>query len=177
MAICALIIFALTGCRAQKGMTARERVAESRGTEVVKGVSGVKDGIGKHNRELLAKEAESWIGTPYKYGCAEKGEGSDCSGMIVKVYEKVLGWKLPRNSAAQAEFCIPLDTDDVKAGDLVFFATGADPAKVTHVGIMEGDGKTFIHVSSSKGAVISWLTNPYYSKRILMFGRVPGMKD
>ena len=39
------------------------------------------------------------MGTPYKYGGSEKGKGTDCSGMVLKVYEKVLDKKLPRNSA------------------------------------------------------------------------------
>ncbi|MCM1291005.1 MAG: C40 family peptidase [Prevotella sp.] len=120
----------------------------------------------------LIKEAYSWIGTPYKYAAAEKGCGTDCSGMVMKVYQSAVGYTLPRNSEKQAEFCLPVNSDEVQSGDLVFFATGSDPNKVSHVGIMV-DNILFIHASSSKGVVESKMTNPYFSSKFLMFGRVP----
>ena len=78
--------------------------------------------------------------------------------------------KIPRNSAKQAEFCYKLDTNKVETGDLVFFATGKDPKKVSHVGIVVDDNR-FVHASSSKGVVVSQLTQPYYQQRLLMFGQ------
>lgn len=124
----------------------------------------------------LIEEAKTWLGTPYKYACAEKGEGTDCSGMVMKVYESVTGEKLPRNSAKQAEYCELLNTDKVEAGDLVFFATGKDPEKVSHVGLVIDDCN-FIHASSTKGVVISDFTTPYYQRTFVMFGRVPKRKN
>lgn len=130
--------------------------------------------IGHLNKEqkLILQEAYTWLGTPYKYAGADKGKGADCSGMVMIVYETVTGEKLPRNSAKQAEYCIPLEANDVDAGDLVFFATGKDPNKVSHVGIII-DEKSFIHASSSKGVVVSDYTTEYYQQHFRMFGRVP----
>ena len=90
----------------------------------------------------------------------------------MKVYEDVAGWKLPRNSAKQAEFCDRLKEEDVEPGDLVFFATGKDPDKVSHVGIML-DEENFIHASTSKGVVISKVTSNYYIRTFMMYGRIP----
>ena len=120
----------------------------------------------------LVKEANGWLGTPYGYGKAEKGVACDCSGMVMSVYLKVTGIKLPRNSAQQQDFCKKLKKKDVKIGDLCFFATGKDPDKVSHVGIMVDDNN-FIHASTSKGVVISDMSQPYWVKTFKGFGRVP----
>jgi len=131
--------------------------------------------IGKTQRKII-EEAYTWLGTPYRYAGVEKGEGTDCSGMVMKVYEKVTGEKLPRNSAKQAEYCIKVNASEVNTGDLVFFATGKDPGRVSHVGIVI-DNENFIHASSSKGVVISKFTTDYYKRRFRMYGRVPRTHD
>lgn len=127
-------------------------------------------------QKKIINEALTWLGTPYKYAAQEKGKGTDCSGMVMKVYEETIGEKLPRNSAKQAEYCKQVDYDHVDAGDLVFFATGKDPERVSHVGIVV-DNESFIHASSSKGVVVSKFANNYYQRTFKMFGRVPRNKD
>lgn len=124
----------------------------------------------KLNKEIV-DEAYTWLGTPYKYACAEKGVATDCSGMVLQVYDKIAGIKLPRNSAKQAEFCKRIKQKEVTIGDLVFFATGKNDDVISHVGIMVDD-KNFIHASASKGVVISDMTQPYYVKTFRGFGRV-----
>lgn len=126
---------------------------------------------GKLQQQII-DEAITWLGTPYKYAGQEKGRGTDCSGLVMRVYEDVAGAKLPRNSAKQAEFCESLRDEDVAPGDLVFFATGKDPDRISHVGIML-DEENFIHASTSKGVVISKVTANYYMRTFMMFGRVP----
>lgn len=123
----------------------------------------------------IIEESLTWLGTPYKYAGSSKEDGTDCSGMVLRIYEDITAHKLPRNSAAQAEHCIPLSENDVEGGDLVFFATGKDPDKISHVGIII-DSERFIHSSTSKGVVISNLYTPYYQKTFRMFGRVPYKK-
>lgn len=136
-------------------------------TEETVAVSNHHDRQGK-----IVKEAMSWLGTPYKYAGSEKGKGTDCSGMVVKVYEDVKGQKLPRNSKQQSEFCKKLRKKDVKPGDLVFFATGKDANRISHVGIMI-DETQFIHASTKRGVILSEMTTPYYERTFIMFGRVP----
>lgn len=125
-------------------------------------------------RKLLVREAEEWLGTPYVYARQDKGKGTDCSGLVMQVYLTALDCELPRNSARQAEFCRRIKAEEAVAGDLVFFATGKDKSKVSHVGILV-DEESFIHASSSKGVVRSKMSNPWYAKRFLMYGRVPGL--
>lgn len=123
-------------------------------------------------QKAVMEEAKTWLGTPYQYGHAEKGEGTDCSGMVMMVYEKAADIKLPRNSAKQAAFCDSVSAAEAATGDLVFFATGKDPEKITHVGILMEDVGRFIHASSTKGVCVSEMASPYFSSHLIMYGRV-----
>lgn len=122
-------------------------------------------------RKKIVDEAYTWLGTPYAYARAEKGIATDCSGMVLQVYEKIAGVKLPRNSAKQAEFCKSIKKKDVTIGDLVFFATGSNTDKISHVGIMI-DNDNFIHASSTKGVCISKVSQPYFTRTFKGYGRV-----
>lgn len=123
----------------------------------------------------IIAEASSWLGTPYKYACDQKGVGTDCSGMVMQIFLTTAAIKLPRNASKQAEFCTEIDVKKIDTGDLVFFATGSDSTRVSHVGIMI-DSDRFIHASTSKGVVVSYMSSPYYTKHFLLFGRVPGLR-
>lgn len=125
-------------------------------------------------RTRIVEESMTWLGTPYQYAGQQKGKGTDCSGMVMSVYLDATGIKLPRNSAKQAEFCKKIKESDVRPGDLVFFATGKDASRVSHVGIMLDD-VNFIHSSTSKGVVISRTDTPYYIRTFMMYGRVPSL--
>lgn len=135
-------------------------------------VESVSVGKLKGEEKKIVEEALTWQGTPYKYASAEKGRGTDCSGLVMSVYEKIARKKLPRNSAKQAEFCRKIKAADVRPGDLAFFATGKNPGQISHVGIMI-DKTRFVHASSQKGVLISEITTPYYQRTFRMFGRVP----
>ncbi len=158
----------LTGCHGSKKSVAKEdhvvveKIDKGREKNKIKNQS--KKGI------AIVEEAMTWLGTPYGYAKSDKGIATDCSGMVMKVYETVNGLKIPRNSAKQAEFCKPLEKNNVRIGDLVFFATGRDPERISHVGIMV-DELSFIHASTKKGVVISKINEPYYIRTFIMFGR------
>lgn len=120
---------------------------------------------------LLLDEAYSWQGTPYKYGRSQKRSGTDCSGFVMEAFNKSLGIKLPRNSAKQAEACRRIKRSDLKAGDLVFFhARGS--RKVSHVGLYVGED-CMLHASSSRGVMVSRLSDPYWDRAFHSAGRVP----
>lgn len=125
-------------------------------------------------RARILKEASEWIGTPYQSASAQKNVGTDCSGMVMSVYDSAVAIKIPRNSAKQAQFCKRLTAKEVRPGDLVFFATGKDPSRVSHVGIML-DADNFIHAGSKKGVAVAALSSPYFQKTFICFGRVPGL--
>lgn len=153
----------------------RKRVKRDRKQEHKLQEEYVADRHLSSDRRKLLEESFTWLGTPYKYAGQEKGVCADCSGFVLQVYLTELEIKIPRNSAKQAEFCKRIKAKDVKPGDLVFFTTGSDHDRVTHVGMMLDD-VSFIHASSSKGVVVSRMDNPWYSKRFKCYGRVPGVK-
>lgn len=155
-----------TGCKSKK------KIQPDHDAIVIENVKVEVTEMKKGRERQIVEEAMKWLGTPYRYGASEKGRGTDCSGMVLVVYQDITGVKLPRNSAKQAEFCKKLKQSKVRPGDLVFFATGKDPNKISHVGIML-DSDKFIHASTSKGVVISDVTAPYYQRTFMMYGRVP----
>lgn len=161
-----LILAALPSCHSSRKASVRKDSAKEPTVVVDHKIPESK------RQHRLIEEAYTWLGTPYVYAMAEKGVGTDCSGMVMSLYKDVAGCAIPRNSAKQAEFCEPLTDKEIETGDLVFFATGKDPEKISHVGLLI-DGNTFIHASSSKGVVISELDTPYYRRTFRGFGRVP----
>lgn len=118
----------------------------------------------------LLDEASSWRGTPYLYG-GNTRDGVDCSGFVLQVYKRALDISLPRTSRDQQQYCTPVDKRHLVPGDLVFFATTSNPARVSHVGIYIG-GNRMIHSSSSKGVVESDLGTDYYTSHYYGAGRV-----
>jgi len=121
----------------------------------------------------LLKDAESYLGTPYKFG-GNTSSGFDCSGFTVKVFQDN-NFSLPRRSSDQADAGKSIDIKTVKPGDLLFFATSGG-SRVSHVGIVhtiENDGEIkFIHASTSKGVIISSLNEKYWNKAYLHAQRV-----
>lgn len=168
-----LILLVLSGCHSSKknGSEFYQSQFDQLGVSSF-GSHGKKDKKNSSDRSKIVEEAYTWLGTPYGYAHSEKGIATDCSGMVLKVYETVVGISLPRNSALQHQFCRHIKRKDIKIGDLVFFATGSDPDKISHVGIML-DEENFIHASSSKGVVVSSIDTPYYIRTFKGFGRVP----
>jgi Cell wall-associated hydrolases (invasion-associated proteins) len=119
-------------------------------------------------KKELKREINEWLGTPYKYGGNDK-KGVDCSGFVQQVYKKVYHLNLPRTSSDIYSFCKKIKLPDLREGDLVFF--DYEGKGVSHVGIYLSDNK-FVHASSSKGVVISDLTNSYNKKKFVGAGRV-----
>lgn len=123
--------------------------------------------------DALVRSARQWIGTPYVYGGHSKS-GTDCSGMIMVIYDEVAGLSLPRNSAAQRDYCVSVSRRQLEPGDLVFFTTSKRGGKVNHVGMYIGNGR-IIHASSSRGVIESSLDEKYYATHYHSSGRVYGV--
>lgn len=121
----------------------------------------------------ILKDAEKYIGVPYKYG-GNTSSGFDCSGFTVKVFAEN-DYNLPRRSEDQAKFGHEIEIKNAQPGDLLFFATSGG-SKVTHVGIVHDIGSNgevkFIHASTSKGVMISSLNENYWNKAYLHAQRV-----
>lgn len=116
----------------------------------------------------LISEATRWLGVPYRYAGNDMN-GVDCSGLTSQVYLKSLKVKMPRNSREQQRWCLVVEKNELIPGDLVFFATGSDKNRVSHVGIYIGNGD-IIH-ASSRGVIISSLNEKYYITRYHSSGR------
>lgn len=110
--------------------------------------------------------ATRMLGKPYRYGGASP-TGFDCSGLVYYAYHKA-GYKVPRTSEQQYKDSLPVKSDHMKEGDLLFFRI---EGKVSHVGVYLGNNR-FIHApSSGKRVLITSLDNPYWKSRLVKTGR------
>lgn len=115
----------------------------------------------------LDSAIEPALGSKYSAG-GTTTSGFDCSGFTMYVFNK-LGIDLPHQSKSQYKMGTSVSKSDLIAGDLVFFNTSGKG--ISHVGIYVGDGK-FAHASSSKGVVISKMSEKYYVERYVGAKRI-----
>jgi cell wall-associated NlpC family hydrolase len=112
-------------------------------------------------RSDIMAEIIDWMGTRYVFGGLDRS-GIDCSAFTREVFQKSFGVELPRTAYMQYQLGEPVDKNDLKFGDLVFFHT-AGYAPITHVGIYIGEG-LFANAACSKGVTVGSLTSTYWSK-------------
>lgn len=110
---------------------------------------------------------DTWWGTPYKLGGATK-KGIDCSAFTQLLLSSIYGIKIPRTAYAQKTIVVPVEPEELKEGDLIFFNTRG--RGISHVGIYLQNNK-FVHAASSSGVMISSLTENYWSKKYAGAGR------
>ena len=113
----------------------------------------------------LCQYAKEFIGNPYVWGGTSLTKGTDCSGFVMRVFQKY-GVKLPRNSRAQANCGTTIKVSEAKPGDLIFYEKGKT---INHVAIYIGNGQV-VHASSPKTGIkisnVSYRT-PFKAVRIL----------
>ena len=115
-------------------------------------------------RANLVETAQSYLGVPYLWG-GTSSQGFDCSGLTMSVY-RLNGLRLPRTSRDQYDAGTPVSVDELRPGDLLFFATGG-PDRVSHVGLYVGDG-AFIHAPSrDKKIRKEQLSQSYFQKTFM----------
>lgn len=108
-----------------------------------------------------------WYGTPYKFG-GNNQNGIDCSGFTNILFNEIYNIQLPRISRDIAEKVKRKYTKDLKEGDLVFFSFG-NSGVVNHVGVYLHNNH-FVHASTSRGVIISNLSEPYYGDFLVKCG-------
>ncbi|TYA92344.1 C40 family peptidase [Seonamhaeicola marinus] len=116
--------------------------------------------------ERIVSYAKQFKGVRYKWGGTTKA-GMDCSGLVYESF-RAHGTYLPRISRDMAKKGKKVNLKDVKEGDLLFFRTKKRGGrKVNHVGLVtKANSKTieFIHSTSSKGVIITKLSEDYWNK-------------
>jgi cell wall-associated NlpC family hydrolase len=131
-------------------------------TKVTTSTSEKLKNIGNRASEL-AMQAMGMLGIHYKRGGNTPESGLDCSGLVDYVYKEAWGTTLPRTSIELSKIGQTIKTQDLQAGDLVFFNTLK--RGFSHVGIYLGEHK-FIHSPSSGGQVrIESMDVTYWKKR------------
>jgi len=120
------------------------------------------------NRDRVLLDIVSMLGVPYSYGGSDEA-GIDCSGFTALVYDRALGFRLPRSTSDQFQEGAAVDRDGLRFGDLVFFNTTGDSP--SHVGIYIEDD-LFAHASVSVGVTLSSMESAYYRDRFIGARRV-----
>jgi lipoprotein Spr len=119
--------------------------------------------------QRLFEYISRWWATPYRIG-GNGFDGIDCSGFVSGITLETFQKKLPRTSKEQADFCMPINKEEIQEGDLVFFHTRR--GVVSHVGMYLANNK-FVHASTSVGVTISDLNETYWKNRLVKIGRIP----
>jgi cell wall-associated NlpC family hydrolase len=116
-------------------------------------------------RHELVQTALRYLGIPYRWGGVTDQNGFDCSGLTMVCY-RLNGLNLPRISRHQYSAGRAIGKEELRLGDLVFFAT-RKKGVVSHVGLYIGENR-FIHAPrTGENVQIESLLHPYYSERFL----------
>lgn len=123
-----------------------------------KSLVGLKD---RNKATDVIMTAFGLIDIGYRFGGANPDAGLDCSGLVIYVFERATGLKLPHNAAQIAEVTRPIERTSLRPADLVFFNTQNRP--FSHVGLYIGDNR-FVHAPNSRAKVkVSSLDDRYYA--------------
>ena len=162
--------------RAREEKEAREQAKQNHGKQPPKqrkadqpSRDGNNDNAGGSRRGAQAAIdfALSQLGDMYLWG----GTGPsrwDCSGLVMGAWERA-GVQLPHYSVAQYEQVRHIDEDELRPGDLIFWALNPDdPGTIHHVAMYLGNGQ-MIHAPRTGQPV--QIDSVYYWKPPDFFGR------
>jgi cell wall-associated NlpC family hydrolase len=110
---------------------------------------------------------DEWYATRYRFGGTTKN-GIDCSSLMQKIYLAAYNKDIPRTAVTQYAATLRISKDELEEGDLIFFHTTRKG--ISHVGLYLGNNR-FVHASSSRGVIISELTEEYYVRAYRAAGR------
>lgn len=160
--ILAGVIVSLSSCRTSAPRLDYQALARA---SILLGVD-----INLEDNHKLYLESAKWIGVPYRSGGDSK-RGTDCSGFVSQVYRKVYRKHVPRSTEDLKKASSKIAKRNLREGDLVFFTSSRSRKKVAHVGIYLKNGK-FVHASTSKGVIVSRLSERYYTQHWISGGRI-----
>ena len=154
-----VLAFAISGCAPFRAGMPADAAARSQSSVASQGTGAV-----------IAREARTLLGTPYRYGGSEPATGFDCSGLVSYVHSRE-GIVVPRTASTQFAAARRVALGELRPGDLVFFRLVPHSREVTHVGIYVGNGR-FVHApQSGRNVVEASLDDGYYRERFAGAGR------
>ena len=143
------------------GKISRYQLIDSSSKTVVK---NKKKPISKVDK--IVANALKYKGVRYKFGGTTK-RGMDCSGVVYVAYGSQ-NVQLPRVSRDMAKRGKKTSLSKVKKGDLLFFKTSKKSRRsINHVGLVVSNRKgqiRFVHSTSSRGVIVSNLSEKYWKR-------------
>lgn len=121
-------------------------------------------------RKELLQYAESFVGTPYRYGGKSPQAGLDCSGYTAHVFKK-FGYSLGTSSKAQYKTSSRISKKELLPGDLVFFGNKFTK-RINHVAIYAGNNKILHAPSPGKRVGYASLSAEWFHARYIGAGRI-----
>ncbi len=110
----------------------------------------------------IVQSGKAFLGLPYLWA-GMSGFGYDCSGFTYTMYH-ANGITIPRDSSIQAQHGIKVERENLKPGDLLFFAHDNGKGKVHHVGMYIGDDKMIHSPNSSTHVRIDEINTSGYGE-------------
>lgn len=110
--------------------------------------------------QAVVDYALQFVGNRYVWGGESLTNGVDCSGFVMKVYEK-FGIKLPHSSYKLRSVGRKVSASELQPGDIICYSG--------HVAIYIGNGK-IVHASNKKDGIK--ITNNYNYKKVITIRRV-----
>jgi hypothetical protein len=117
--------------------------------------TGLGNGDQIFDFDTVYAKMRTYLGVPYLLGGRNPDKGPvDCSGLIEYVFAQ-FGINISGTAQSQYQKTVPIQPEQAKPGDLVFFYTGG--REISHVGMYVGNDQ-FIN-ANSKGVSISSISS------------------
>ena len=121
----------------------------------------------------MREEIVRWLNVRYRKAGISM-QGVDCSGFIKTLYGNMLSIDLPHSAAQQSLMGLPIDREELRFGDLLFFRA---KKRISHAGIYLGEGY-FVHSSRTFGVRVDRLfASRYYRQRFARARRIASFAD
>lgn len=112
-------------------------------------------------REVVLASGEALIGTDYVFG-ADREDAVDCSSLVQRMFRSA-GIEVPRTTREMIREGSEVDSEDLAAGDLLFYRWGRSGL---HVAVyLPGD--RILHASSQQGEVVVSQLNSAWQRRMV----------
>lgn len=118
--------------------------------------------IPKGNGELIVEQAKRFLDLPYLWS-GMSGFGFDCSGFSYSMH-RYFGITTPRDASDQSKSGQKIEKEDLKPGDMIFFAHQEGKGRVHHVGLYIGNDQMIHSPNTPKTIEITTLTGTNYEK-------------